>query len=99
MKLPRILLSLALLTTLAMLTGCASPKPVFIHKSFDPKAVSNIAVLPFIDAQQHPDPKIDFNYVASETTTMLMPVLRVRLKKEIGGVLAESDGQINAQNT
>ena len=25
--------------------------------------------------------------------------LRVRLKKEIGGVLAESDGQINAQNT
>ena len=24
---------------------------------------------------------------------------RVRLKKEIGGVLAESDGQINAQNT
>ena len=25
--------------------------------------------------------------------------IRVRLKKEIGGVLAESDGQINAQNT
>ncbi len=33
-------------------------------------------------------------HIAGELTS-----LRVRLKKEIGGVLAESDGQINAQNT
>ncbi len=34
-----------------------------------------------------------------EGNRRLAACLRVRLKKEIGGVLAESDGQINAQNT
>ena len=36
---------------------------------------------------------------ATDCVSILQTWLRVRLKKEIGGVLAESDGQINAQNT
>ena len=38
-------------------------------------------------------------HFATFTLPRRLAFFRVRLKKEIGGVLAESDGQINAQNT
>ena len=42
---------------------------------------------------------LEIELQTNEDAILAKQVLRVRLKKEIGGVLAESDGQINAQNT
>ncbi len=38
-------------------------------------------------------------HILESIGTSSKPALRVRLKKEIGGDFAKSDGQINAQNT
>ena len=61
-----------------------------------PDSVTNIGFSAFYGCSQLT------NVVMSTNVTVLATEvfgLRVRLKKEIGGVLAESDGQINAQNT
>ena len=57
-----------------MLSGCATP--AYIQKGYSPDQVGRIAVLPFIDGRQHPDPKTDFKYISSEATSILMPQIK-----------------------